>query len=61
MKGRSIDITCQTRKNVLELYKLFNEVDFMYNFSLYETESFNVLAGWILIPMTNKVIQKALK
>ena len=30
----------------------------MYNFSLYETKSINVLAGWVPIPTTNEVIQK---
>ena len=30
----------------------------MYSFSLYETKSINVLACWVRISMTNKVIQK---
>ena len=58
MKGRSIDITCKTRHNVLELYELLKEVDFIYNLNLYETENINVLVGWVPIPMTNEVIQK---
>ena len=44
IKSSSIDTTCKTRVNVLE-YELFEEVDFMYNFSLYETENINVLVG----------------
>ena len=58
LKGTSIDITCKTRENVLELYELFKEVDFIYNLSLYEIENINLLVGWILIPLTNEVIQK---
>ena len=58
MKGRSIDITCKTRHNVLELYELLKEVDFIYNLNLYETENINVLVGWVPIPMANEVIQK---
>ena len=45
MKDRSIDITCKTRRNVLELYELFKEVDFIYNLSLCETEFINVVEG----------------
>ena len=58
MKGRSIDITCKTRHNVLELYELLKEVDFIYNLNFYETENINVLVGWVPIPMANEVIQK---
>ena len=58
IKGRSIDITCKTRHNVLELYELLKEVDFIYNLYLYETENINVLVGWVPIPMANEVILK---
>ena len=58
MKSRSIDITCKTRHNVLELYELLKEVDFIYNLNLYETKNINELVGWVPIPMTNEVIQK---
>ena len=57
MKGRSIDITCRTRKNVLELYLKLKKIDYVYNFSLYETEDVQVLIGWVPIPMPNERIK----
>ena len=58
MKGSSIDISCKTKENLLELYELLKEVDFVYNLRLYETENINVLVGWVPIPTTNEVIRK---
>ena len=54
MKSRSIDITCRTRENVLELYLKLKRIDYVYNLSLYETENVQVLIGWVSIPLPNE-------
>ena len=56
VKGRSIDLTCRTRENVLELYLKLKRIDYVYNLSLYETENVQVLIRWVLIPMPNEKI-----
>ena len=57
MKGRSIDITCRTRENVLELYLKLKRIDYVYNLSLYETENVRVLIGWVLVLLPNERIK----
>ena len=53
MKGRSIDITCRTRENFLELYLKLKRIDYVYNLRLYETENVQVLIRWVPTPMPN--------
>ena len=43
MKNRSIDITCKTRENVLELYAKLKDIEFVYNLWLYEPVNINIL------------------
>ena len=57
MKGRSIDITCRTRKNALELYLKLKRIDYVYYLSLCETGNVQVLIGWVPIPMPNERIK----
>ena len=42
MKSRSIDITCKTRQDTLQLYKKLRQIDFVYNIRLYESDNTNV-------------------
>ena len=57
MKGRSVDVTCKTRENVLELFEKLKHMDTIYNFRLYEAQNINILIGWVPIPMANETIQ----
>ena len=45
MKSRSIDITCKTRQDTLQLYEKLRQIDFAYNIRLYESDNINVLLG----------------
>ena len=58
MKNRSIDITCKTRENVLELYAKLKDIEFIYNLWLYEPVNINILLGWVPIPMPNETIKQ---
>ena len=57
MKGQSIDKTCRTIENALELYLKLKRIDYVYNLSLCETENVQVLIGWVPIPMPNERIK----
>ena len=61
MKNRSIDITCKTRENVLELYAKLKDIEFIYNLLLYEPVNINILFGWVPIPMPNETIKQELE
>ena len=61
MKGRSVDVTCRAKKNVLESYLMLKRIDCIYNLSLYETENIHILIGWIPIPMPNEKIKNNIK
>ena len=57
MKGRSVDVTCKAREDVLELFEKLKHVDTVYNLRLYKTQNINILTGWVPIPMANETIQ----
>ena len=61
MKSRSIDITCRTRQDVLELYEKLREVDNVYYVRLYESDHVNVLLGWVPIPLPNEQIKQSIE
>ena len=52
IRSRSMDITCKTRENVLELY-----AKYIYNLALYEAVNINILLGWVPISMPNEAIK----
>ncbi|XP_078493495.1 uncharacterized protein LOC144749120 [Ciona intestinalis] len=56
-KGNLIDVTCTTRKAVLELYEILIKVDALYSVRLYESDKVNVAVGWVPIPFPNEVIK----
>ena len=58
MKSRSIDITCKTRQDTLQLYEKLRQIDFVYNIRLYESDNINVLLGWVPTPLSNEKIKK---
>ena len=61
MKNKSIDITCKTRANVLELYERLKEIDEILNLRLYESNKVNVLIGWVPIPMKNERLKQVVE
>ena len=61
MRNRSIDITCKTRENVLELYAKLKDIEFIYNLVLYEAVNINILLGWVPIRMPNEAIKQELE
>ena len=61
MKSRSIDITCRTRQDVLELYEKLREVDNVYHVRLYESDHINVLLGWVSIPLPNERFKQSIE
>ena len=61
MKSRSIDITCNTRQDNLQLYEKLRQIDFVHNIRLYESDNINVLLGWVLIPLSNEKIKKTVE
>ena len=61
MRNRSIDITCKTRENVLELYSKLKDIEFIYNLALYEAVNINILLGWVPIPMPNEATKQELE
>ena len=61
MKNRSINITCKTRENVLELYAKLKDIEFVYNLWLYEPVNINILLGWVPIPMPNETTKQELE
>ena len=61
MRNRSIDITCKTRENVLELYAKVKDIEFIYNLALYKAVNINISLGWVLIPIRNEAIKQVLE
>ena len=61
MKSRSIDITCKTRQNIMELYEKLKQVEAVYNVRLHESDYINVLLGWDPIPMFNDTIRQSIE
>ena len=61
MKGHSIDVTCNTRKDVLELFKELKKVNTVFNIHLYQSQFVTVVLGWVPIPMTNNLIKKEIE
>ena len=61
MRNRSIDITCKTRENVLELYAKLKDIEFIYNLVLYEAVNINILLGWVPIRIPNEAIKQELE
>ena len=59
MPGKSIDVTCKSRDDVLELYKMIQAVSDIIKVKLYETDNIHVVVGWVPIPMSNERIKKA--
>ena len=52
IKSRSIDITCKTRQDVLDLCKKLKEVNIVYHVWICEFDHVNVILGWapIVLP-----------
>lgn len=61
MKGRGIDVTCTSRKNVLELYEKLENVSTFFNLHLYDSENLKVALGWVPIPMTNDEVKEEIE
>ena len=59
MKAGTIDVTCKTRKDVLELHDILQKVDAVAFVKLYEQDNVNVVVGWVPIPMPNERIKSA--
>ena len=61
MPGKSIDVTCKSCNDVLELYRKIQAVSDIIKVKLYETENIHVVIGWVPIPMSNERNKTALK
>ena len=60
MKNKKIDITCKTRKYLLELYEQLKSNDSVYEVQLYESDNVNIILGWVPIPLPNEAIQQSI-
>jgi len=47
MKEMCIDITCKTRKDLLELYAILRKVKHVYNLGMYESDEVHILNGLV--------------
>ena len=55
MPGKSIDVTCKSCDDVLELYKKIQAVSDMIKVKLYETDNIHVVVGWVpILPCKSK-------
>ena len=61
MPGKSIDVTCKSRDDVLELHKKIQAVSDITKVKLYDTDNIYVVVGWVPIPMSNERIKTAFK
>ena len=61
MRNRSMDTTCKTRENVVDLYTKLKGIKFIYNLALYKAVNINILLGWVPIPMPNEATKQDLK
>ena len=59
MKAGTIDVSCKTRKDVIELYDNLQKVYAVAFMKLYEQDMVNVVVGWVPIPMPNERIKSA--
>ena len=59
MPGKSNDVTCKNRDDILELYKKIQAVSDIIKLKLYETDNICVVVGWVPIPMSNERIKTA--
>ena len=59
MKAGTIDVTCKTRKDVIELYDNLQKVYAVAFMKLYEQDIVNVVVRWVPIPMPNERIKSA--
>ena len=60
MKNKKNDITCKTRKYLLELYEQFKSNDSVYKVQLYESDNANIILRWVPIPLPNETIQQSI-
>ena len=60
MKNKKNDITCKTRKYLLELYEQFKSNDSVYKVQLYESDNVNIILRWVPIPLPNETIQQSI-
>ena len=49
-KANYVDITCQSRQNVLSLYEKLLNVDKISNLRLFESDKITVAIHWVLVP-----------
>ena len=61
VKSRSIDITCKTRQDTLQLYEKLRQIDFAYNIRLYESDNINVLLVCVPILLSNEKIKRTIE
>ena len=61
MRSRSIDITCKTRQDTLQLYEKLRQIDFVYHIRLYESDNITVLLGCLPILLLNEKIKRTLE
>ena len=61
MKHKKIDITCKSRKYLLELYEQLKSNDSIYEVQLYESDNVNVILRWVPIPLPNETIQQSIE
>ena len=61
MRSKSINITCKTRQDTLQLYEKLMQIDFVYNIRLYESDNINVLLGWVPILLSNEKIKRTME
>ena len=61
MKNKKIDITCKTRKYLLELYEQLKSNDSVYEVQLYESDNVNVILGSVPIPFPNETTQQSIE
>ena len=54
-------VTCQSRKDVLELHKTMKNVSDITFLKFYEQDSVHVVIGWVPIPMSNERIKLAIE
>ena len=61
MRSRSIDITCKTKQDTLQLKDKLMQVNFVCYIRLYESDNINVFLGWVLIPLSNDKIKRTIE
>ena len=59
MPGKTNDVTCKRRDDVLELQKKIQAVSDIIKLKLYENDNNHVVVGWVPITMSNERIKTA--